>query len=106
MGDVATECWVQAVGVLVQKAVRDEDGELVGRVWVRAKQFSKIEMRDGGPFGFGAELGSPVVTQLGDCCSADAWAVLIRFFWRCSYSFISRGAWIWPTGSQVLSLSG
>ena len=62
VGDVATERRVQAVGVLVREAVWDEDGELVGRIWVRAKQFSKIEMRDGGPFRFRVELGSPVVT--------------------------------------------
>src|SRR5713101_4830516 len=92
VGDMAMERRVQAVGVLVREAVWDEDGELVGRVWVRAKQFSKIEMRDGGPFWFRAELGSPTVTQLGDCCSACTQVVFIRFPWHCSYSFTSRGA--------------
>ena len=83
----------------MRKAVRDEDGELVGRVGVRAKQFSKIEVRDGGPFSFRAELGSPSVPQFGDGWSVCTWAVLIHFFWCCSYSFISRGAWMWSTGS-------
>ena len=92
VGDVAAEHRVQAVGVLMQETVRDEDGELVGRVWVRVKQFSKIEMRDGGPFRFRAELGSPTVTQLGDCCSACTRVVFIRFPWHRSYSFTSRGA--------------
>ena len=106
VGDVAMERRVQAVGILVRETVRDEDGELVGRVWVRAKQFSKIEMRDGGPFRFRVELGSPVVTQLGDCCSACTWVVFICPFWHRLYSFTSQGAWMWSTGSQVLSLSG
>ncbi len=34
VGDVVAECRVQAVRVLVRETVRDEDGELVGRVWV------------------------------------------------------------------------
>ena len=106
MGDVASERRIQAVGVLVRKTVWDEDGELVGHVRVRVKQANKIEVRDGGPFWLRAELGSPTVTQLGDCCSACTRVILIRFFWRCSYSFTSRGACMCPTGSQVLSLSG
>ncbi len=38
VSDVAVEHWIQAVGVLVWEAVWDEDGELVGGVWVRAKK--------------------------------------------------------------------
>ncbi len=94
------------VRVLMRETVWDEDGELVGRIRVRAKQFSKIEVRNGGPFAFRAELGSSAVTQLGDCCSGCTWTVFIRFFWHRSYSFTSCRAWMWSTGSQVLSLSG
>ena len=38
VGDMALEHWVQAVRILVRKAMWDEDGELVGGVWVRAKE--------------------------------------------------------------------
>jgi len=38
VSDVAVEHWIQAVGVLVWEVMRDEDGELVGGVWVRAKK--------------------------------------------------------------------
>ena len=65
VGDVAMKRWVQAVGFLVQKVARDEDGKLVGGVRVRAKQQSKIKVRDGRPLAFGVELGSSAVTQLG-----------------------------------------
>ena len=106
VGDVTVKHRIQAVGLLVHEAVWDEDRELVRRVWVRAKQVNKIEVRDRGPLAFGAELGLSAVTQLGDCCSACTWAVLICFFWRCSYSFTSQGAWMWSTSSQMLSLSG
>jgi len=80
VGDVTVERRVQAVRVLMWEAMRDEDGELVHHVWVRAKQFSKVEMRNGWPFAFRAELGSSAVTQLGDCCSDCTQAVLIHFF--------------------------
>ncbi len=66
VGDMALEHWVQAVRILVRKAMWDEDGELVGGVWVRVKKRSKIDVTDGRPLRFGAELGSPAVTQL-DC---------------------------------------
>jgi len=66
VGDVAMEHWVQTVGILVQEAMRDKDGELVGGVRVRAKQASKIDVTDGGPLSFGVELGLSAVTQLGD----------------------------------------
>ena len=92
VGDVTVERWIQAVGFLVREATWDEDGELVGRVRVRAKQASKIEVRNGGPLRFRVELGSSSITQLGDCCSACAWVVFICFPWRRSYSFTSRGA--------------
>ncbi len=106
VGDVAAQRRIQAVGVLVRETMRDEGGELVGCVGVRAKQFSKIEVRDGGPFRFRAELGSPTVTQFDSCCSVRTWVVFMRFPRCCLYSFTSRGACIWSTGSQVLSLSG
>ncbi len=38
VGDVAVECWVQAVGLLVWEAVQDKDGELVCGIRVRAKK--------------------------------------------------------------------
>ncbi len=38
VGDVAAECWVEPVGILVQEAMQDEDGELVRGVQVRAKE--------------------------------------------------------------------
>ena len=66
VGDVAAEHQVQAIGLLVREAMWDEDSELVGRVRVRAKQASKIDVTDGRPLRFGAELGSSAVTQLGD----------------------------------------
>jgi len=106
VSDVAAERWVQTVRLLVREAIWDEDGKLVGHVRVRAKQASKVDVTDGGPFRFGAELGSSAVTQLGDCCSACTWVVFICAPWHRSYSFISRGACMWSTGSQVLSLSG
>ena len=62
MGDVAAECRVQAVGLWVWEAMRDEGGELVSCVRVRAKQASKVNVRDGRPLSFGAELGSSAVT--------------------------------------------
>ncbi len=93
VGDVAAECWIQAVGFLVGEMVRDEDGELVGHVRVRAKQASKVDVMDGGPLGFGAELGSSVVTQLGYCCSGRTWVIFMHFPWCHSYSFTSWGAW-------------
>src|SRR6266851_986910 len=92
MGDVAAERWVQAVGFLVWEVMWDEDGELVGHVRVRVKQASKVEVMDGGPLGFGAELGSSVVTQLRDCCSVCTRVVFIHPFWHRSYSFTSQGA--------------
>ena len=91
---------------MVREAVRDEDGELVSRIRVRVKQASKVDVTDGRPHRFGAELGSSAVTQLGDCCSACTRIIFIRFLWCCSYSFISQGACTWSTGSQVLSLLG
>jgi len=62
VGDVAVEHRIQAVGLLVREAMRGEDGELVGHVRVRAKQASKVEVRNGSPLRFRAELGSSVVT--------------------------------------------
>ncbi len=38
VSDMVVERWVQAVGVLVQKAMRDKGGELVCGVQVRAKE--------------------------------------------------------------------
>jgi len=66
MGDMVLECWVQAVGVLVWKAMWDEDSELVGGVWIRAKKRSKIDVTDGRPLLLGAEFGTSAVPQL-DC---------------------------------------
>jgi|SRR6266851_2353014 len=94
VGDVVVERWIQAVGLLVREAMWDEDGELVGHVRVRVKQASKVNVRDGRPLRFGAELGSSAVTQLGDCCRACIWVVFIHPPWRRSYSFTSRGAWM------------
>jgi len=62
VGDVAAECWVQAVGFLVREAMWDKDGELVGHVRVRVKQASKVNVRDGGSLRLGTELGSSSVT--------------------------------------------
>ena len=62
VGDVAMECWVQAVGFLVWEAMWDEDGEFVCGVWVRAKEQSKIDVTDGSPLWFGVEFGMSVVT--------------------------------------------
>ena len=66
VGNVVAEHRVQAVGFMVWEAMQNEDSELVGRVRVRAKQASKVDVRNGGPLSFGAELGLSAVTQLGD----------------------------------------
>ena len=66
VGDVATEHWIEAVGILVWKAMWDEDSELVGGVWIRAKKRSKIDVTDGRPLLLGAEFGTSAVPQL-DC---------------------------------------
>jgi len=81
VGDVLGECWIQVIWVLVWEAVWLEDGELVCSVGVRVQEWCKIQMRDGGPFGFRAEAGSSaLVTQL-DCCWSDCtWFALICSF--------------------------
>ncbi len=65
VGDVAMERRVQAVSFLMQEAMWDEDGGLVCGVQVRAKERSKIDVTDGGPFLLRAELRTSSVPQLG-----------------------------------------
>ncbi len=92
VGDVVGKGLVQAIWLMVQEAVWLEDGEIMCGVRVLAQEQSKIQMRDGGPFGFGVKVGSALVTQFDCCQSGCTQFVFICSFWHHSYCFTNRGA--------------